>query len=299
MIVMLFAGMFSINIHAESDDPLSTDTNTLSISKTVQGNEAAKARNYEFTVTFVEARDFITWKEATAEGSTITMEALLSITWADDDYEYCYDGAGEWTKTNKMGEHIGTVASPSDESLGAIKNSVPYDPASVPASVSKIENGTYSFSLKDSGTVVFSSIPSNVYYTVTEKEYQNCDTYVDDAPGREVKEGKMDKDNSHVFTNKMKVSVKYDGNGADNPDTMDSKGYTGTYSSSLNAEKNLYIREGFTFKGWNTEKNGTGKSYKPNDSLAQADENITLYAQWSEVKKKKEVTTFAIPKTGD
>ena len=36
----------------------------------------------------------------------------------------------------------------------------------------------------------------------------------------------------------------------------------------------------FTFKGWNTKKDGTGTTYKPGDTYA-ADANVTLYAQWA------------------
>jgi len=42
---------------------------------------------------------------------------------------------------------------------------------------------------------------------------------------------------------------------------------------------NTFTREGYTFKGWSTEKNGSGTTYKDGQSVTLS-ENITLYAQW-------------------
>ena len=39
-------------------------------------------------------------------------------------------------------------------------------------------------------------------------------------------------------------------------------------------------RDGYTFVGWNTKKNGKGKSYKKYDTIAVTKKNLTLYAQW-------------------
>lgn len=45
-----------------------------------------------------------------------------------------------------------------------------------------------------------------------------------------------------------------------------------------------FIREGYTFTGWNTAANGSGTAFEPSaligDNLAATGESITLYAQW-------------------
>ena len=43
------------------------------------------------------------------------------------------------------------------------------------------------------------------------------------------------------------------------------------------------VREGYTFKGWNTRKNGKGTAFKADTEI---NDNITLYAQWEEVKNE-------------
>ena len=50
---------------------------------------------------------------------------------------------------------------------------------------------------------------------------------------------------------------------------------------------NTFTRQGYTFKGWNTKKDGSGKSYKDMQkvkNLAKAGKTIKLYAQWKKAK---------------
>ncbi len=44
-------------------------------------------------------------------------------------------------------------------------------------------------------------------------------------------------------------------------------------------DKHTLVKSGYTFKEWNTEKDGTGISYKPNDTFIIIKDTI-LYAQW-------------------
>lgn len=58
--------------------------------------------------------------------------------------------------------------------------------------------------------------------------------------------------------------------------------------------KNAYIREGYTFAGWNTEPDGSGKSYADGDTIFNLSVynveddpqrgTVTLYAQWKETE---------------
>lgn len=50
---------------------------------------------------------------------------------------------------------------------------------------------------------------------------------------------------------------------------------------------NEFTRAGYKFAGWNTKKNGTGKSYKNKakvKNLAKAGKTVKLYAQWKKAK---------------
>ena len=60
---------------------------------------------------------------------------------------------------------------------------------------------------------------------------------------------------------------------------------TSSYNSEVNTSNNIYIKEGYTFKEWNTKPDGTGTSYSENAAINQEDieENLlTLYAIWDE-----------------
>ena len=73
--------------------------------------------------------------------------------------------------------------------------------------------------------------------------------------------------------------------------------------SSAKLTANAYKRSGYTFKGWNTKKDGSGKSYADKASIKPKGD-VTLYAQWKKnaPDKKKEPTKRTprlLPKTGD
>ncbi len=50
-------------------------------------------------------------------------------------------------------------------------------------------------------------------------------------------------------------------------------------NTEISVEENKYVLDGFEFVEWNTKEDGSGDSYKPNDTLLITD-NITLYAIW-------------------
>ncbi|MDU3180553.1 MAG: InlB B-repeat-containing protein [Lachnospiraceae bacterium] len=76
-------------------------------------------------------------------------------------------------------------------------------------------------------------------------------------------------------------TIKYDGNGHTSGSTKESKH---TYDVAANLTPNGYEKTGYTFMGWNTEPNGTGTSYKDEQSVKNLTsvngDTITLYAQW-------------------
>ena len=62
--------------------------------------------------------------------------------------------------------------------------------------------------------------------------------------------------------------------------TMSVQSFNATTPQSLTL--NAFTRAGYTFKGWNTTKEGTGDSYNDGASYT-AVTNATLYAQWEEI----------------
>lgn len=90
-----------------------------------------------------------------------------------------------------------------------------------------------------------------------------------------------------------KYTISYNGNGSTSGSM---KAVTGCkYGKSYTLKANAYKKTNYTFAGWNTKKDGTGKSYKNKaevQNLTSKDGGkVTLYAQW---KKKKYTVTYKL-----
>ena len=85
-------------------------------------------------------------------------------------------------------------------------------------------------------------------------------------------------------------SVTYNANFGDDPETKaDAENISGIYATaySIGVDANGFVRENYTFIGWNTEADGSGKAYAHGDkvALASAASEAILYAQWIENEK--------------
>ena len=89
---------------------------------------------------------------------------------------------------------------------------------------------------------------------------------------------------------KYDYAVTYNANFGSNPAVnADSENISGIYatSHSVTVDSNRFVRSNYTFIGWNTEADGSGKAYKAGEVIALTAENNTevLYAQWQENPK--------------
>ena len=85
-----------------------------------------------------------------------------------------------------------------------------------------------------------------------------------------------------IATNGCKTDVKtytvtFDANGGEG--NMDTQLFTEDYEKALSANK--FTREGFSFAGWNTMRDGTGTAYTDQQKITVV-ADMTLYAQWNE-----------------
>jgi len=91
-------------------------------------------------------------------------------------------------------------------------------------------------------------------------------------------------------------TIKYNANGGKG--SMAST--KATYGKSLKLRANTLTRSGYKFIGWNTKKNGTGKSYSDKASVknltSASKGTVTLYAQWEKPLTTK-VTLKTVTKT--
>ena len=81
--------------------------------------------------------------------------------------------------------------------------------------------------------------------------------------------------------------IQYSGNGSTSGRM---KAQSATYGKNCTLKENSFKKEGYTFTGWNTKKNGSGTSYKNKQKVKnltkKAGEKVTLYAQWKKTKYK-------------
>ncbi len=73
-------------------------------------------------------------------------------------------------------------------------------------------------------------------------------------------------------------TVTYDANGGSG--TMTDKNSPYAYGAAATVLTNGFTRSRYTFTGWNTESDGSGKSYAEGASIKMLS-NVVLYAQWS------------------
>ncbi|WP_340398387.1 S-layer homology domain-containing protein [Paenibacillus sp. FSL H8-0079] len=80
----------------------------------------------------------------------------------------------------------------------------------------------------------------------------------------------------------IKYSVGYDGNGATGGEVpLDSQTYEAGSSVTVADNVGSLVKTGFTLIGWNTEADGSGKSYVANDTFHINEADVMLYAKWS------------------
>ena len=83
-----------------------------------------------------------------------------------------------------------------------------------------------------------------------------------------------------------KYTIKFNGNGSTSGSMKNMKSCK--YGTSYKLTKNSFKKKGYTFVGWNTKKDGSGKSYANKASVKKLTSKnggtVTLYAQWKKTK---------------
>ena len=80
-----------------------------------------------------------------------------------------------------------------------------------------------------------------------------------------------------VWGGAANITVGFDANGGEGTMTT----WTGKPNTSIDLPKNTFTRENYTFTGWNTKADGTGKGYADGANVS-FDADTTLYAQWTQ-----------------
>lgn len=110
-----------------------------------------------------------------------------------------------------------------------------------------------------------------------DKKYQNKVT--------QIKKGSTGNVTLYAKWATNQYTIKFNGNGATSGSMKAVKNCK--YDKKYTLKKNSFKRKGYTFAGWNTKKDGSGKNYKNKAEVknltSKSDGTVTLYAQW---KKK-------------
>lgn len=123
----------------------------------------------------------------------------------------------------------------------------------------------------------------------TRKGYTFKGWYMDSKyknPISQIKKGSTGNKTIYAKWSANKYTVKFDAN--NKKATGKTKLMTCNYGKKYTLKANGFKRKGYTFKGWNTKKNGKGKTYKNKAKIknltTKSKGKVVLYAQW---KKKK------------
>jgi len=197
----------------------------------------------------------------------------------------------------------------------------------------ELENAGGSYTLAEAfGTVAFSE-PGIYVYRITEAADTGTGytydvstyTWTINVMAREAGEGANPREELEVIENTLVDSegpavtasftndypkantytIHFDANATDAAGTMADEAMTCGTAADLTA--NAFVRDGYTFAGWNTSADGTGTPYADaasvEDLTTTDGATVTLYAQWKAnavtTTTTTTVTTTVIPQTGD
>ena len=135
----------------------------------------------------------------------------------------------------------------------------------------------------DAQTALYDSVWGNLAVS-TRTGYDFTGWYDSVTGGTQITSDTVCTGNKTVYAHWTPITytISYDGNGNTEGKTDSS---THTYDVVGKLTANGYARAGYTFTGWNTKEDGSGKAYADKDSIKNlttvAGKTITLYAQWS------------------
>ncbi len=145
-------------------------------------------------------------------------------------------------------------------------------------------------------------IPDSVK-SIGEAAFEGCDNLViycstDSAAGKYAKKNNISYKSLKEWENTAQTvtyTITFNGNGSTSGSTK--KMSSCKYGKKYTLTKNGFKKKGYTFKGWNTKKDGSGKSYKNKAEVknlsSESGGKVTLYAQW---KKTKYTITYNLNK---
>ena len=138
---------------------------------------------------------------------------------------------------------------------------------------------TYTGTTDINGSYIIPGVPDGSYAVNVTK---NGETYASGDAIITVSGSNVSGESANIAVTIPTYTVTYHGNGSDSGTVpADSASYRKEAYATVMGKGSL-ARDGYNFTGWNTATDGSGISYKANDTLI-INGNVTLYAQWKAI----------------
>ena len=135
-------------------------------------------------------------------------------------------------------------------------------------------------------------VKGNGSYTLTESDLEKIQYKTE--TGKNLNKAIYLDSISNTFKSTEGWKINFDSN--DGTSNTFNRYYPKTIETNL--LKNKFVQEGYIFKGWNTESDGTGTSYVDGANVL-FDRDMTLYAQWIELKTEDIAMNYSEEKSLD
>lgn len=158
----------------------------------------------------------------------------------------------------------------------------------------------YIANLATKGSVADTVCDYDKYYQIRANAYERLGyqfigwNTISDGTGTAYKEGQQVMKLSDVDGDVIKLyarwkenpyTISYNGNGSHEGVIPDVNTWVGRKEVIAD---NVFVRKGYTFEGWNTSVNGTGKDYAPGQEVVNLtydyQKKVNLYAQWKAIR---------------
>lgn len=263
----------------------------VSVRKTVILEEYENIKNEYFLVTFQDADGKIV-KQVNVHGGDSLNEHMLPVDWKDKtfvcletDIEYTAADVDQIMVTEDLTFKLKGEA-PEPAKTYTVKYNANGGIGSMEDSIFNVDESCQLSKNK------FAMVSSNMIFTGWNTQADGSGTAYSD--GQYVKNlttgGKTITLYAQWQKSQGKYYVEYDGNGG--------SGYMNITSHEVGVggylAENKFRRDGYDFIGWNTQHDGSGKSYKAGEFVnfgLQKDQHILLHAQW---KKRPDMDTITI-----
>ncbi len=300
-------GYLVYRYHGRSDEMYDVDMNSGMVSNIEGHQEEAfwdgyipscnldtnPAGNCKTPGTFAEANGQVATPIINFTYDSSVIKANLSCETTGASIYYTTDGTKPAVAGTKSIKYTGAFTVEENACIKAVAVKDSYMDSVIAESMAKLEKYTITYQL-DGGInasenpETYNACDEIVLQVPSKQGYVFAGWYLDEHRTAEVTGIAIGSTGVRTFYAKWEpiiYKIAFDGNGASDGEMMIRSECR--YDAFVTLLENNYTRIGYTFTGWNTKADGSGKSYEDMASVknlaAEEDATATLYAQWTPV----------------